>query len=170
VDDDEDARNVLRQMVEWFGATVHTARDGREALAWLNRQTPDLLLLDLRMPHMDGVTLLERLRAQARFRKLRAVAVTALGRNEDIMRTWEAGFDGHLVKPVDIETLAAALRRAFWAHSGEVRFAVSHASPTATRRPRPQTFNPGQARSRARQGPKDAVPTRPAATKRRRAP
>jgi DNA-binding response OmpR family regulator len=97
-----------------------------EALAWLDTHTPDLLLLDLRMPGLDGVTVLKCLRAQDRFRKLRAIAVTALGSDADVMRTWEAGFDGHLVKPVDLETLAAALNRAFWAHSEEVRFAVSH--------------------------------------------
>jgi CheY-like chemotaxis protein len=136
VDDDADARNVLRQMVVWLGATVHTAPGGVEALAWLETHTPDLLLLDLRMPGPDGVTVLECLRAQDRFRKLRAIAVTALGSDADVMRTWEAGFDGHLVKPVDLETLAAALNRAFWAHSGEVRFAVSHAATRTTGRPR----------------------------------
>jgi CheY-like chemotaxis protein len=136
VDDDADARDVLRQMVVWLGATVHTARGGVEALAWLDTHTPDLLLLDLRMPDLDGVAVLECLRAQDRFRKLRAIAVTALGSDADVMRTWEAGFDGHLVKPIDLETLAAALNRAFWAHSGEVRFAVSHAATRTTGRPR----------------------------------
>ena len=111
VDDDADARDVLRQMVVWLGATVHTARGGVEALAWLDTHTPDLLLLDFRMPDLDGVAVLECLRAQDRFRKLRAIAVTALGSDADVMRTWEAGFDGHLVKPVDLETLAAALNR-----------------------------------------------------------
>jgi CheY-like chemotaxis protein len=124
VDDHEDSRNVLRQMVEWFGARVHTARNGLGALAWLDKQTPDLLLLDLRMPGMDGFTVFQRLRADPRFSKLRAIAVTALGSDDDVMRTWEAGFDGHLVKPIDFETLALALNRAFWAHSGQVRFSV----------------------------------------------
>ena len=64
VDDDADARDVLRQMVAWLGATVHTAPGGVEALAWLDTHTPDLLLLDLRMPGPDGVTVLECLRAQ----------------------------------------------------------------------------------------------------------
>src|SRR5262245_815695 len=129
VDDHEDSRNLLRQMVEWFGAHVHTARSGQVALAWLDKQTPDLLLLDLRMPGMDGFTVFQRLRADPRFSKLRAIAVTALGSDDDVMRTWEAGFDGHLVKPIDFETLAHALNRAFWAHSGQVRFSVGR-TPT----------------------------------------
>src|SRR5262245_20581217 len=136
VDDHEDSRNLLRQMVEWFGARVHTAGNGQEALASLERQTPDLLLLDLRMPKMDGFTVFRRLRADPRFSKLRAIAVTALGSDADIMRTWEAGFDGHLVKPIDFETLAHALNRAFWAHSGQVRFTVA-------RRPSPATPTSG---------------------------
>ena len=128
VDDHEDSRNLLRQMVEWFGARVHTARSGQVALACLEKETPDLLLLDLRMPGMDGFTVFRRLRADPRFSKLRAIAVTALGSDDDVMRTWEAGFDGHLVKPIDFETLAHALNRAFWAHSGQVRFTVARTS------------------------------------------
>jgi CheY-like chemotaxis protein len=135
VDDHEDSRNVLRQMVEWFGARVHTARNGHGALAWLDKQTPDLLLLDLRMPGMDGFTVFQRLRADPRFSKLRAIAVTALGSDDDVMRTWEAGFDGHLVKPIDFETLALALNRAFWAHSGQVRFSVGRMPARARRLP-----------------------------------
>jgi CheY-like chemotaxis protein len=138
VDDDPDCREVLRQMVEWFGARVHTTRDGRAALAWLARATPDLLLLDLRMPGMDGFRVLERLRADPRLRKLRAIAVTARGSDADIMRTWAAGFDGHLVKPIDMETLAAALNRAFWALSGQLRFLVWHSPTTANEPPRPR--------------------------------
>jgi DNA-binding response OmpR family regulator len=58
------------------------------------------------------------------------------------MRTWEAGFDGHLVKPVDFDSLTAALKRAFWAHSGQVRFTVSHAATRAKGRPRTHSVKP----------------------------
>ena len=74
--------------------------------------------------------------------------MTALGSDADVMRTWEAGFDGHLVKPVDLETLAAALNRAFWAHSGEVRFAVSHAATRTTGRPRTRALRVVDAKRR----------------------
>jgi CheY-like chemotaxis protein len=136
VDDDADAREVLRQMVAWFGARVYTARNGVDALAWLGKHTVDLLLLDLRMPRLDGVAVWKELQAQPRSPKPRAIAVTALGSDADIMRTWEAGFDGHLVKPVDFNSLTAALKRAFWAHSGQVRFTVSHAATRAKGRAR----------------------------------
>ena len=141
VDDDADARAVLRQMVKWFGATVHAARDGFEALEWLATHKADLILLDLRMPGLDGLTVLAHLRAQPEFRS-RAIAVTALGSDADMLRTWEAGFDGHLVKPVDLETLMAALKRACWAHSGKIRFAVSQASTRATGRSRTRVLKP----------------------------
>ena len=112
VDDDANARDVLRQMVTWLGATVHTAPGGVEALAWLDTHTPDLLLLDLRMPGPDGVTVLERLRAQDRFRKLRAIAVTALGSDADVMRTWEAGFDVLTPRPFRLVADGPRLTRA----------------------------------------------------------
>jgi len=136
VDDDRDSRQVLRQMVTWFGATVHAAKDGASALAWLTIHTPHLLLLDLRMPGMDGVDLSETVRARPRLRKVRAIAVTALASEADMMRTWEAGFDGYLVKPIDFPALAATLRRAIWAQSGDVPFTRVDASTTATGRPR----------------------------------
>jgi two-component system, sensor histidine kinase len=106
VEDDPDSREILRRMVAWFGATVHAVEHGRAALKFLARQTPDLILLDLRMPRVDGYTVMKHVRANPRLHLTRTVAVTALCTEADYQRSWDAGFDVHLAKPVDIDTLA----------------------------------------------------------------
>jgi CheY-like chemotaxis protein len=116
VEDDEDSREVLRLIVESCGATVRLAVDGAEALARVGEARPDLVLCDLRMPGVDGFTFLERLRADPRSRHVRVVAVTALDSDEDVARTWAAGFDGHVVKPIDLELMTTLLERVFWAN------------------------------------------------------
>jgi CheY-like chemotaxis protein len=116
VEDHEDSREMLKQTVESFGAKVEVAADGREALACAGWFRPDLVLCDLRMPVLDGYGFIERIRADPRLSRTAVLAVTALGTDADMRRTFEAGFDGHLVKPVDYETIAAQLERIFWAH------------------------------------------------------
>lgn len=107
---------MLRQTVESFGAKVEVAADGREALACAGWFRPDLVLCDLRMPVLDGYGFIERIRADPRLSRTPVLAVTALGADADFRRTFDAGFNGHLVKPVDYETIAAQLERIFWAH------------------------------------------------------
>jgi CheY-like chemotaxis protein len=116
VEDHADSRDMLRQTVESFGAKVAIAADGREALATAGWLRPGLVLCDLRMPVLDGFGFIERLRADPLIGRTAVLAVTALGTDADRRRTWEAGFDGHLVKPIDYETIAAQLERVFWAH------------------------------------------------------
>jgi CheY-like chemotaxis protein len=106
VEDDPDSREILRQMVEWFGATVHAVEHGRAALKYLARRTPDLILLDLRMPRADGFRVMREVKTNPRLQRTRTVAVTALCTPADYQRSWDAGFDVHLAKPVDIDTLA----------------------------------------------------------------
>jgi CheY-like chemotaxis protein len=117
VEDDADSRELLRQIVTSFGATVRVAEEGHEALAIAAVWTPDLILADLRMPRMDGFTLLSRLRDDPRLCESRVVAVSALATGADIKRTWLAGFDGHVAKPIDYDMVAELIERVFWAHS-----------------------------------------------------
>lgn len=117
VEDDADSRELLRQIVTSFGATVRVAEEGHEALAIAAVWTPDLILADLRMPRMDGFTLLSRLRDDPRLCESRVVAVSALATGADIKRTWLAGFDGHVAKPIDYDVVAGLIERVFWAHS-----------------------------------------------------
>jgi CheY-like chemotaxis protein len=118
VEDHADSRDMLRQIVASFGATVVSSEDGREALRVVGWVAPDLILCDLRMPSLDGFGLLETLRHHPSLSRTPVIAVTALGSDEDVQRTWQAGFNGHLVKPVDYGMVAAALERIFWAQGG----------------------------------------------------
>ena len=108
---------MLRQIVASTGATVLSAANGEEAMALLTtRAAPDLVFCDLLMPRMNGHQFMDWLRRQPHLARIPVIAVSALGSPADIMKTWAAGFSGHLVKPVDFWTIAAQLHRVFWAH------------------------------------------------------
>jgi CheY-like chemotaxis protein len=114
VEDNDDSREMLRQMVESFGAEVTTARYGREAIDHVTRTIPDLVLCDLVMPGVDGFQFVEWLRRQPGERgRVPVIAVTALGTQADFERTMAAGFTGHLLKPIDYGMVDAQLRRVF---------------------------------------------------------
>jgi CheY-like chemotaxis protein len=116
IEDNADSRELLRQMVDSFGAKVVVAGDGREALRTVAWVKPDLILCDLRMPGLDGFGFVDTLRHHPSLSRTPVIAVTALGSDADFKKTWEAGFNGHLVKPIDYETIASQLARVFWAH------------------------------------------------------
>ena len=117
VEDHEDSRDMLRQIVGSFGATVLSASNGEDAIALLTtRAAPELVLCDLLMPRMNGFQFMEWLRRQPHLARIPVIAVSALGAEADFMKTWSAGFSGHLVKPIDFWTIAAQLHRIFWAH------------------------------------------------------
>jgi CheY-like chemotaxis protein len=116
VEDHEDSADMLRQIVSSFGARVLVAANGLAARQIMEKEVPDLVFCDLVMPKMDGYHLMEWLRGQPQLARVPVIALTALGMPVDIMRTFEAGFSGHLVKPVDYQTIAAQLTRILWAH------------------------------------------------------
>jgi CheY-like chemotaxis protein len=103
IDDDADTREVLRQLLETFGARAIVAQDGQDALPHLTATPPDLIFCDLLMPRMDGFAFIAHARLMLAPRRTPVVAITALGTREDVNRTWAAGFDGHLVKPIDFQ-------------------------------------------------------------------
>jgi CheY-like chemotaxis protein len=111
VDDHPDAADSLADVVELLGCPVRACRDGRAALLAAAEFRPQVCLLDLIMPGMDGLELAAGLRAQFGARPLLLVAVTALGDIEDRTRTALAGFHGHLTKPIDVRALADTLVR-----------------------------------------------------------
>jgi CheY-like chemotaxis protein len=92
-----------------LGADVQIVHDGPAALAAIENYRPDVVLLDIGMPGMDGFEVAKRVRARDEFASVALIALTGWGQKDDRRRTQEAGFDHHLVKPADIATLEAIL-------------------------------------------------------------
>ena len=111
VEDNADARAMLRHLLEAAGHEVHEASDGRQGLAMALSLRPDVALVDLGLPGLDGYEIARQLRASDDRRNILLVAVTGYGSPEDRERSLLAGFDVHLVKPVDPDMLAGVLAR-----------------------------------------------------------
>jgi CheY-like chemotaxis protein len=103
VDDDPDARDLIGTVLQYCGALVSVVAAAVDALALVERLTPDVLLVDIAMPERDGYWLLESVRARPlqRGRAIPAVAITAHSQSHGPDRTLGAGFQGHLGKPID---------------------------------------------------------------------
>ena len=114
-DDYDDNRELLRLMLAADGYTIHEARNGREALDVARREVPDLALIDLSMPTLDGWGFLKELREDAGLNAIPCVAVTAFAADQDRQRALAAGFDAYLSKPYrarDLLDLVRSLLRA----------------------------------------------------------
>jgi chemosensory pili system protein ChpA (sensor histidine kinase/response regulator) len=111
IDDDPGVREVLQCQLEALGARVVVAADGFEGLDQLGRWRPTAVLCDIAMPGMDGVEFATRMRKDARFRDVPLIAVTGLNGQTDLLRTWGAGFDGHVGKPLTADVLAGIVQR-----------------------------------------------------------
>jgi CheY-like chemotaxis protein len=110
VDDNEDAARTLDMLIKTLGANdVRVALSGADALAASADMHPDLVLLDLKMPGMDGFEVARRLRQQPGGAAMSIVAVSGWGQDEHKRRTAEAGFNWHLTKPADRAALEALL-------------------------------------------------------------
>ncbi len=109
VDDNHDAADSLCLLLRCLGNNVQVVHDGPAALTALETHHPSLVLLDLGMPGMDGYEVARRIRQQTRFAGVTLVALTGWGQEEDRKRTQAQGFNQHLVKPVDINTLQELL-------------------------------------------------------------
>ena len=109
VEDGEDAREMLQAMLSLHGHEVRTAETGLAAVAEAVRFEPDLVLLDIGLPDIDGYEVARRLRALERGHRMRLVALTGYGQSEDEARAYAAGFDLHVTKPVVPDALARML-------------------------------------------------------------
>jgi K+-sensing histidine kinase KdpD len=109
VDDNVDAASSQAALLRVLGHEVEVANDGETALAKAQAFRPEIVLLDLGMPGMDGYEVARRLRASDAGTNIKLVAQTGWAQEEDLRRTREAGFDAHLAKPVDIGSLQALL-------------------------------------------------------------
>ncbi|MET0592382.1 MAG: ATP-binding protein [Polyangiaceae bacterium] len=113
VEDDEGTRETLTEILSLAGAEVRSAEGGDAAMRVLKRFQPDVLVCDIGMPDEDGCSLLRRIRARGPKRggNVRALALTAFAGDEDRARALAAGFETHLVKPVDVDDLISAVAR-----------------------------------------------------------
>lgn len=109
VDDNEPAGWTLSLLLKRLGYQVETCYEGPAAFAVADALRPDALLLDLAMPGQDGYQICRMIRQQPWGRAVIIIALTGYGGEEDQRRTREAGFDGHLVKPVDLGALTTLL-------------------------------------------------------------
>ena len=110
VDDNVDAAEALGEMLELMGYEVKTAHDAFAALELTPVFKPDICLLDIGLPVMDGYKLAARLRSESLVGdKTRIIAVTGYGQDGDRRRAREAGFDAHIVKPVSLDALVRAM-------------------------------------------------------------
>jgi len=105
VDDNRDAADTLAALLRLDEVEVDTARDGRECIEKAAALLPDVILLDIGLPEMDGYEVCRRIRATQWGRSVVVVALSGWGQQEDHRKSREAGFDGHLVKPVDRASL-----------------------------------------------------------------
>jgi CheY-like chemotaxis protein len=110
VDDNQDAVDLLADALRALGHRVEVAYDASAALDLADRFIPDVALLDLGLPVIDGYELASRLRQRTAWADVKFAALTGYGQGRDREMTKAAGFDDHLVKPVDVLEVDAALR------------------------------------------------------------
>jgi CheY-like chemotaxis protein len=105
VEDNVDAADALAMLLEILGHEVQVVHDGVAALEAAQARTPDVMLVDIGLPGIDGFEVAQRVRAIPSCQHVTLVALTGYGRSEDKERTRAAGFDHHLTKPVEIDAL-----------------------------------------------------------------
>ena len=109
VDDNRDAAQSLAMLLKTLGSEVTVMHDGQSALRALEEQRPAVMLLDIGMPEMDGYEVARRVRRSSAGQGVMLIALTGWGQDDDRRRSKEAGFDHHLVKPVELHDLKAIL-------------------------------------------------------------
>jgi CheY-like chemotaxis protein len=108
-DDNEDAAISLAILLELQGHTVFTAFNGQQALEIGEKECPDVAVLDIGMPELDGYALARRIRKCSWGRRVKLIAATGYGLPQDVERAMAAGFDHHLLKPMGLEQIDRVL-------------------------------------------------------------
>jgi two-component system cell cycle response regulator DivK len=111
IEDDPNNRMLVRRILMAEGYTVEEAFNANMAFEKLNSLTPDLILMDINMPEMDGYTLTAQIRQNSKFNNVPIVALTANVMKGDRERSLEAGCDGFIPKPIDIDALPLQVQR-----------------------------------------------------------
>lgn len=111
VDDDPNLRDMLRAMLEIGGFEVIEAEDGLDALEKLEEITPDILVLDVMMPNLDGVSLCKQLRSDAEFVSLPIIMLSGKTQHHAVAEGMAAGANCYLCKPITVEELIQSVRQ-----------------------------------------------------------
>ena len=109
VDDEVDSLDILTLVLQQEGAEVISVASAPAALEVFNRITPDLIISDIAMPYTDGYTLIMEIRKLPQGQNIPAIALTAYGREIDMQQSFDAGFQKHMAKPIDIPLLIATI-------------------------------------------------------------
>jgi two-component system cell cycle response regulator DivK len=109
VEDNPENRLLIRRILEAEGYTVAEAENAAQALAFVQKQTPNLILMDINMPDVDGYTLTAQLKTYPHLVNVPIIALTANVMRGDRERTLAAGCDGYIQKPIDVDTLPAQI-------------------------------------------------------------
>jgi len=104
-EDNPASRELMTEVLSGRGYALIEAVDGREALQKIDEVEPDLVLLDIQLPVLDGFAVLLKLRQNPRYATMRIVAVTANAMKEDLEKGMKAGFDAYISKPIDVAAL-----------------------------------------------------------------
>ena len=112
VDDDPPSAELLVQRLDGQGFELSAAGSGAEALQIAAAECPDVILLDVMMPEMDGIEVCRRLKASAELRMIPVILVTSMDRDEDVVRGLDAGAADYVTKPINLVLLVARLRSA----------------------------------------------------------
>ena len=111
VDDDPSIRGLLEYALSIEGLDVTTASDGARGIAQAKAARPDVILLDVMMPKLDGFAVARRLRADADLKAIPIILLTARAADDDVLEGWRAGVDSYLTKPFDLALLFTELHR-----------------------------------------------------------
>jgi two-component system cell cycle response regulator DivK len=111
VEDNEKNLKLVRDILQFNGYRTLEAETARDAIALATEHAPDLILMDIELPDMNGVTALSRLRGEPSTAALRVVALTAYAMRDDRERFLASGFDGYLTKPIDIKQFPELIRQ-----------------------------------------------------------
>ena len=111
VEDSDDIRGMVRTALEKKGYLVVEAVNGREALDAAARESPDLVLMDIELPEVDGISIAYYLRASQQFRRIPIIAITAFDGEDYRAEALEAGCDGYITKPIDFAGLEGLIER-----------------------------------------------------------
>lgn len=112
-EDDEMNRRLIRDVLMYYGYEVIEAANGDEAVKMAAKHKPDLVLMDLQMPVMNGAEAIRQLKNSPETKGIKIIAVTGFAMKSDRERTLETGADDYIAKPIDIRRLPGAIERLF---------------------------------------------------------